>query len=100
MTEQARPAPAAACFIAANPSRFWEKFVTLLMMTARLTPKENTAARKRLKQAKADLAISGMALTPSEEAMFAEFDAEALPHAERRRRILASLGISAPVADE
>ena len=53
-----------------------------------LNDTELAAAKFNLKGAKASLACEGMYLTPEENALFARFEAERLPHEERRRQIL------------
>ncbi len=57
-------------------------------MTKRLTAEDLAAIADRRAQARANTAIEGVTLTVSQEALFEQFDAEALPHEERRRRII------------
>ena len=54
-----------------------------------LDDKELAAARFNLAEARASLACEGMVLTPEEEALFARFEAERLPHDECRRQLVA-----------
>ena len=60
-------------------------------MTRNLTPDDLAAIRKRRAQARANTAIEGVTLTPAQEALFEQYDAEALPHDERRRRLIQHL---------
>jgi hypothetical protein len=53
-----------------------------------LNDEELAAAKFNLAEAKASLACEGIYLTPEEEALFARFEAERLPHDECRRQIL------------
>lgn len=55
------------------------------VMTARLAPEEIAAVQARREQARANTAIEGLTITPAQEALFAQFDAEGLSHDERRR---------------
>lgn len=60
-------------------------------MSERLTPDQLSALQARRHQARANNAIEGVILTPSQNALFEQFDAEALPHEERRRRLILRL---------
>ena len=53
-----------------------------------LTAAELAAARYNLAEAKASLACENIYLTAEEDALFARFEAERLPHDECRRQIL------------
>ena len=53
-----------------------------------LTDTELAAAKFNLLEAKASLACEGIYLTQEEDALFARFQAERLPHDECRRQIL------------
>lgn len=54
----------------------------------RLTDSELADTQRNLAEARASLACEGMFLTDEEEALFRQFEADRLPHEERRRRIL------------
>ena len=54
-----------------------------------LTDEELAAAKFNLAEARASLACEGMFFTEEEEALFARFEAERLPHDECRRQLLA-----------
>ncbi len=57
-------------------------------MAVRLTPEEIAAVQARRAQARANSAVEGLTITPAQEALFAQFDAEGLSHDERRRRLI------------
>jgi hypothetical protein len=66
-----------------------------------LNDEELAAAKFNLAEARASLACEGMYFTAEEEALFARFEAERLPHDERRRQILEfCLGPTRAVAAE
>jgi len=54
-----------------------------------LTDQELAAAKHNFAEAKASLACEGIYLTAEEEALFKTFEAERLPHDERRRQLIA-----------
>jgi hypothetical protein len=54
----------------------------------RLTETELAEAKVNLEKAQASLACEGLYLTAEQEARFHAFEAEALSHDERRRRII------------
>ena len=53
-----------------------------------LNDAELAAAKYNLLEAKASLACEGIYLTPEEDALFARFEAERLPHEECRRQLI------------
>jgi hypothetical protein len=55
----------------------------------RMTDAELTVPKSRRRGARASLACEGIELTDEEEALFERFDIEALPHEERRQRLIA-----------
>lgn len=57
----------------------------------KLAPNELAAIKERRVQARANSAIEGVALTAAQESLFEQFDSEALPHDERRRRLILRL---------
>lgn len=56
---------------------------------ALLTDHELAQAKDNFAEAKASLACEGIYLAPEELALFARFEAERLPHDERRRQLIA-----------
>lgn len=58
-------------------------------LTPRLTAAEVTAAKHRRLEGEASLACEGLFLTDEEKVLFDQFERDALPHAERRRQVLA-----------
>ena len=57
--------------------------------TRRLTDTELEAAKRNRANGEASLACEGIYLTPEESAMFDRFEAERLPHDQRRRQLIA-----------
>lgn len=81
--------------IPATSSNFPREFSMFSMMSRKpLTPTELAAVRARREQGRANSAIEGLTLTPVQETMFEQFDAEALSFPDRRQRIMIYLGVA------
>lgn len=70
------------------------------MIGTRLSPEELVAIKERRAQACANNAIEGVHYTPEQNAMFVQFDNEALPHEERVRRVILHVKSGPAVAAE
>lgn len=53
-----------------------------------MTDEEVARTRKNQEQSRASMACEGIYLTDEEEALFESFNAQHLPHEERRRRVI------------